>query len=181
MTLGQDLAGPGVSADQARAAVKEIAPAFEIIANRGGDLRPDMSLGLADNVMQAAYVTGETLAPGADLDYGEIRVEVEINGKLAENVLGREVMDSPLESLAWLANAVADYGLSLKSGQRVLTGSFTKPIPVSKGDRFESKMIFRGEVTLGRTDGDNQQHGGAHGHVKTVKTGQHVKGAAVDA
>ncbi|MEE8555077.1 MAG: fumarylacetoacetate hydrolase family protein [bacterium] len=147
MTLGQDLAGPGVTAEQARAAVKEIAPAFEIIANRGGDLRTDLSLGLVDNVMQAAYVTGEARAPAADLDYGEIRVEVEINGKLAENVLGREAMDNPLDSLAWLANAVADYGLSLKAGQQVLTGSFTKPIPVSKGDRFESKFSGLGSVS----------------------------------
>jgi 2-keto-4-pentenoate hydratase len=146
VTLGQALAGPGVTVEQARAAVKEIAPAFEIIARRGGDLRSDLGLGVADNVMQAAFVVGSARPLRPQEDLGEIRAEVWVNGKPAESVLGREVMDNPLRSLVWLANALPAFGAALQAGHRVLTGSFTKPIPAGRGDRFETRFSGLGSV-----------------------------------
>jgi 2-keto-4-pentenoate hydratase len=144
--LGQDLPGPNVTPEQARAAVKEIAPAFEIIERRG-DMRVDLPLGVADNVMQAEFVVGPArpLAPAEDL--GDVRVEVWINGKLTDSVLGRDVMDNPLASLAWLANSVHRFGGVLKAGHCVLTGTFTKPAPASRGDRIESRFSSLGTVS----------------------------------
>lgn len=145
--LGKDLKGPGVTPEQARAAVKEIAPAFEIIARRGGDMRTDLPLGVADNVMQTAFVVGSPrpLAPAENP--GEIRAEVWINGKMAESVLGKDVMDNPLQSVAWLANALPAFGAVLKAGQIILTGTFTKPFPVGRGDHFETRFSGLGSVS----------------------------------
>ena len=144
--LGKELKGPGVTRDQARAAIREIAPAFEIITRRG-DMRVDLPLGLADNVMHTALVVGpaRALKPGEDL--GEIRAEALINGKPTETVLGREAMDNPVDSLAWLANTVAAFGKSLAAGQVVLTGTFTKPPAASRGDRFETRFSGLGTVS----------------------------------
>jgi len=146
VVLGKDLAGPNVTPEMARAAVKEIAPAFEIIERRG-DMRVDLPLGVADNVMQKEFVVGPArpLTPGEDL--GEVRVEVWINGKMADSVLGREAMDNPIHSLAWLANSVHRFGGALKAGQCILTGTFTKPNAVSPGDRIESRFSGLGTVS----------------------------------
>lgn len=146
VTLASELKGPGCTAAQARAAVKEIAPAFEVITRRG-DMRVDLSLGLVDNVMHTALVVGEgrPLTPQEDL--GEVRAEAMVNGKLTESVLGKEAMDNPIDSLAWLANTLAPYGRSLEAGQIVLTGTFTKPPAANVGDRFETRFSGLGAVS----------------------------------
>lgn len=143
--LGKDLKGPGVTTAQAREAVKEIAPAFEIITRRG-DPKVDVSLAVADNVMQTAYVVGlpRPLKDGENL--GDIRVEALVNGQVGETVLGKEAMDNPIDSLAWLANSLAPLGQSLKAGQVVLTGTFTKPPVAKSGDKFESRFSGLGTV-----------------------------------
>jgi len=146
VVLGKDLSGPDVTLDQARAAVKEICPAFEIIERRG-DMRVDLALGVADNVMQKEFVVGPARPLSPEEDLGDVRVEVWINGKMADSVLGREAMDNPIQSLAWLANAVHRFGGALKAGQCVLTGTFTKPNAVSPGDRIESRFSGLGTVS----------------------------------
>lgn len=148
--LGMDLKGPGVTAPQARAAIKEIAPAFEIITRRG-DPKVDVPLAVADNVMHTAYVVGAPRPLTPDENLGDVRVEALVNGQIGETVLGREAMDNPIDSVAWLANALAPLGGSLKAGQVILTGTFTKPPAVKAGDRFESRFTGLGNVTASFT------------------------------
>jgi 2-oxo-hept-3-ene-1,7-dioate hydratase len=40
--------------------------------------------------------------------------------------------------IAWLANKLAPWGESLKAGEIVLAGSFTKPVPAKVGDEFDA-------------------------------------------
>jgi 2-keto-4-pentenoate hydratase len=146
VVLGKDLPGPDATPEKARAAVKEICPAFEIIERRG-DMRVDLPLGVADNVMQKEFVVGPARALAPNEDLGEVRVEVWINGKMVDSVLGREAMDNPINSLAWLANTVHRFGGTLKAGQCILTGTFTKPNVVAQGDRIESRFSGLGTVS----------------------------------
>ncbi len=148
VTLGRDLAGPGVTVEDARGAVAAIAPAFEIVERRGGDLGSDFTMTIADNVMQRCFVHGSEQPLAPDMDLGDVQVDVVINGEVKESVLGKQVMDNPLQSLAWLANCLANYGQGLKAGQQVMTGSFTKPIPANQGDAFESRFTGLGNVNI---------------------------------
>ena len=148
VTLGRDLTGPGVTAEDARGAVAAIAPAFEIVERRGGDLGTDFTLGIADNVMQRCFVHGSEQPLPPDLDLGDVQVDVSINGQVKASALGKQVMDNPLQSLAWLANSLTTFGQGLKAGQRVMTGSFTKPIPAERGDAFESRFTHLGNVNI---------------------------------
>lgn len=147
VTLSADLAGPGVTPERAREAVATVAPAFEIVERRGGGLDTDLALGIADDVMQAAYVAGEAMALPADLDLHDLRLEVVVDGAVEHTLLGREVMDPPLASLAWLANTLPAFGQRLRAGQEVLTGSFTRPLPAAAGQRWESRFDALGTVT----------------------------------
>jgi 2-keto-4-pentenoate hydratase len=146
LTVGATLRGPGVTLDQARAAIASVAPALEIVESRG-DLTGQLALALADNCQQKAFVTGPAAArPAEGFQLGEATVEVFVNGRCVERGRGEAVMGEPAASVAWLANKLAEYGLSLEAGQRVMSGSFTRQVPLAAGDRVEARFEPFGSV-----------------------------------
>ncbi len=148
VTLGRDLPGPDVSADQARQAISTIAPALEIVEMRGADMRVDMPLAIADNLSQYGFVHGAPVALTANLDFADIEAVVRVNGQLRETVRGGDVMDNQLQTIAWLANALHRFNRRLLAGQRIMTGSFTKPVTVGAGDRIETEFTGVGAVSV---------------------------------
>ena len=146
-TMGETLTGPGVTRGRALAAIAAVAPAFEI-ADLRTDMAADLPLGVADNVAQWGYVTGPALSPyPANLDLGELTAEMRKNGTVVAQVRGREVIDNQIESIAWLANHLAEYGVALEAGQCIMTGSWTKPLPITKGEQWETHFSSVGMVT----------------------------------
>jgi 2-keto-4-pentenoate hydratase len=145
-TLGKPLKGPNVSPGQVLDAAASVAPAFEIIELRG-DIAADMGLGVADDVLHWGWVTGAEVRPyPRELELGKVRAEITHNGETVASALGKDVIDDQLESIAWLANRLADFGLSLKVGQRILSGSFGQPRPIARGDRWETRFSGVGAV-----------------------------------
>ena len=146
VTMGSDLSGPGASIEDARRAIATIAPALELVEMRGPDMRIDLPLALTDNVAQRAFVHGEAIALDKALDFGEVKATVKRNGQTMITALGRESIDNQLQTLAWLANALHRYGRHIEKGQSIMTGSFTKPIPVAPGDTIETGFSGVGSV-----------------------------------
>jgi 2-oxopent-4-enoate/cis-2-oxohex-4-enoate hydratase len=145
-TLGHRLSGPGVNRQQVLSAIAAVAPAFEIAYT--GSIMADMALGIADGAGQLAFVTGNALTPyPRGLDLGAISVELRRDGESVDRAINRDVNDDPLECIAWLANHLAKYGLALEAGERVITGSITKPAPIGKGDHFEAVFAGIGHVS----------------------------------
>ncbi len=64
LTIGKTLRGPGVTLEAVAAAVTHVAPALEIVENRG-PFAQDIPLALADNAQQKAFVTGAETALSA--------------------------------------------------------------------------------------------------------------------
>lgn len=124
LTVGTPLRGPGVTFEQARAAIAGAAPALEVIETRGA-FAEDLPLTMADNAQQKAFVTG-TARPLADHDLAQASVAVYLNDALIDQARGVEVMGNPINSIVWLANKLAEFGWSLEAGQRVISGSFTR-------------------------------------------------------
>jgi 2-keto-4-pentenoate hydratase len=145
ITLGAPLIGPGVSLEQARRAISHVAPALEIIEKRG-DFRADLALSLADNVQQKAFVTGAAV-PLDVLDLAEVTLELSVNGQMQERALGTEVLGTPLASIAWLANKLAQFGRHLEAGTRIMSGSFTRQYDVHRGDTVEARFEPLGPVS----------------------------------
>ncbi len=146
ITMGKDLSGPSATVQDAQQAIATIAPALEIVEMRGPDMRADMPLAIADNVAQRAFVHGKPLAYSNQLDFGAVRAEVRVNGEVKATPLGREAIDNQLQTIAWLANALHRYGRRLQAGQRIMSGSFTKPMPVAQGDVYETTFSGIGSV-----------------------------------
>lgn len=144
LTVGAPLAGPGVTLEQARAAVSHVAPALEIIEKRG-DFGADLASSLADNAQQKAFVTGTALPLGA-LELAEVTLELAVNGAVQERARGAEVLGTPLASIAWLANKLAEFGRRLEPGMRVMSGSFTRQYDLHRGDVVEARFEPLGPV-----------------------------------
>jgi 2-keto-4-pentenoate hydratase len=147
VTLARDLPGPDATALDAEYVIGSVAPAFEIVELRGADMRVDLPLAITGNVAQRAFVHGTPISYSDRIDFGEIRAAVRVNGEVKVSALGREVIDNQLRTIAWLANALHRYGRRLQAGQRIMTGSFTKPLPVAAGDRFETEFSGVGSVS----------------------------------
>lgn len=146
LRIGTRLAGPGVTREQAAAAVSHVAPALEIVEKRG-PFSEDIALAMADNAQQIAFVTGAEV-PLAGHDLAAATVDVSVNGTRLDHANGAEVMgEGPILSIQWLANKLAEFGQTLEPGQRVMAGSFTRQYPIAAGDLVESRFTPFGAVT----------------------------------
>jgi 2-keto-4-pentenoate hydratase len=145
LTVGTTLRGPDVTTEQAAAALSGMAPAFEIIERRG-DFTADLNVSLADNAQQRAYVAGPPVPVPPGFDLATVALELSVNGTAVERALGREVLGTPAASVAWLANKLAELGLALEAGMRVMSGSFTRQYLLSERDRIEARFASVGVV-----------------------------------
>ena len=80
------------------------------------------------------------------IDLSRTTVEVLINGEPVDRADGSAVMGDPANSVAWLANKLAEFGLELEAGMRVMSGSFTKQYAIGQGDHIESRFEPFGTV-----------------------------------
>ncbi len=140
------LAGPGVTAGSAAAAVEGAMPSFELIdfrlsgKPRGTDI-------IADGVYTNGIVLGRPPVPLAGLDFAREQVVYEHNGQVVATNTAAEVMGSPLNSLAWLANAMGKMGRGLKEGDVVLTGSISKVLRPKAGDAIRASFARLGAIS----------------------------------
>ena len=146
-TMRERLEGPGATKEQARDAVDLVAPAFELLSVRG-NMGADIPLAVADNINQWGYVTGEGISPyPRELDLGEVVADIKTNDSDFFKGRGSDVIDNQLASLAWLANQLAKYGRALEAGHCIMSGSFIKPTPISKGERWQTHFSSIGTVS----------------------------------
>jgi 2-keto-4-pentenoate hydratase len=147
LRIGTRLQGPGVTLEQAVAAVSHAAPALEIVEKRG-PFSEDIALAMADNAQQYAFVTGPEVAlTPANRDLAASTVAVRINGAEIDRAAGAEVMGGGgFLSVQWLANKLAEFGRALEPGMLVMSGSFTRQYPIARGDTIASEFAPFGTV-----------------------------------
>ena len=145
VVLARPLEGPGLSLAEVARAVDRCHPALEIVEKRG-DLTGQLTLALADNAEQKAFVLGPPVPLTADLDLSTIGVRVTINGAEVATGRGDGVLGHPLHSIAWLAAKLAAYGRGLEAGDHIMTGSFTRQFLIAPGDRILTEFERLGAV-----------------------------------
>jgi 2-keto-4-pentenoate hydratase len=138
----------GADADAVRAAIEVCYPALEIVELRC-DLRRDMALALADNAAQKAIVLGAPVRMGDAPDLAGIETRVQVNGVELASGLGAAVLGHPLNAIVWLAGKLPAYGQALQAGDLVMTGSFTRMLPLAPGDQVQATFAGLGVVEAG--------------------------------
>jgi 2-keto-4-pentenoate hydratase len=142
MRLGRDLTG-SITLDEARAAVDVVYPSLEIIETRG-PFTAQLALALADNAQQKTVVLGSPAKLPAVLE--TIRATVYVNDAEVGAGTGDAVLGNPLNSIVWLADKVRQFGRTLKAGDLIMTGSFTRQFPMAPGDRIRTEFSGLGTV-----------------------------------
>jgi len=146
--LGRRLAGPGITAATALAAVDRVYGGIEVIDSRYTDYRFTLPDAVADNGSSAYFGVGPVGLPPAALDLSLEAALLEVDGQIVDTATGAAVQGHPAEALALAANALGARGLALEPGWLVLTGGMTDAVPLRPGSRVAAHFSHLGSVTL---------------------------------
>lgn len=146
--LKEDLAGPGVTQEDVMAATDYVVPAIEIIDSRIENWQFKFEDTVADNGSSAGAILGKKRSSLTAVDLAAVEMTVYRNGERFDSAKGEAVMGHPAKAVAWLANAVAEYGIMLRAGQFILAGALSKAVPFKEEDVFKADFSELGEVAI---------------------------------
>lgn len=146
--LDHDLKGPGVTAIQVLAATRFVAPALEIIDSRIEGWKIKLCDTIADNASSARVVLGGTPKRVDQVDLKLIGMVLEKNGEIVQTGVGAAVLGHPANAVAWLANAVGRFGVTLKAGEVIMPGAITAAVDVAAGNLIRASFDGLGTVSV---------------------------------
>lgn len=152
--LKSPLRGPDVTLYDVLAATEYVTPALEIIDARieqfDRDTRAPRKVfdTISDFAANAGVVPGGRPVRPDAMDLRWIGAMLYKNGVLEETGLAAGVLNHPALGVAWLANKIAPYGESLETGDLILGGSFTRPVPAQRGDTFQADYGKLGQIAF---------------------------------
>ncbi|MCG7930834.1 MAG: 2-oxopent-4-enoate hydratase [Candidatus Thiodiazotropha lotti] len=132
--LKRDLIGPGVSNADVLRATEAVIPCFEIVDSRIRDWKIKIQDTVADNASCGLFVLGDKAVDPRKVDLATAGMVVEKNGELLSTGAGAAALGSPVNCVAWLANTLGSFGIPLKAGEVILSGSLVPLEPVVAGD-----------------------------------------------
>ena len=146
--LGRRLEGPNVGVDEVLAATDHIRVCFEVIDSRIIDWQVRLQDTVADNGSSARVVLGAHKADPAALQLENLETELEVDGMVVETGNTSAILGHPANGIAWLANRISEFGLSLDAGHVVLPGTCTRCVRIGGHTLVAGRIEGLGEVTL---------------------------------
>ena len=152
--LGRPLKGPGVTLFDVLSATEYVTPAVEIIDARIEQFDREtramrkVTDTISDFAANAGIVTGGRPVRPTDIDLRWAGALLHKNGVIEETGLAAGVLNHPANGVAWLANKIAPYDESLRAGDVVLAGSFTRPVNAVRGDGFHVDFGRLGSIAF---------------------------------
>ena len=134
--MASDVQGPGLTNADVLRHVAYVMPCFEIVDSRIRDWKISIADTIADNGSSGAFVLGDRAAAPADVDLRSIGMVLEKNGEVIGTGAGAAAMGHPLTCVTWLANKLGEFGIPLKAGEVILSGSLSIMFPVQPGDHI---------------------------------------------
>ncbi|NKQ12841.1 2-oxopent-4-enoate hydratase [Pseudomonas sp. SST3] len=132
--LKKDLVGPGITNADVLAATECVIPCFEVVDSRISDWKIRIQDTVADNASCGFFVLGDQAVSPRKVDLVTCGMVVEKNGSIISTGAGAAALGSPVNCVAWLANTLGRFGISLKAGEVILSGSLVPLEPVKAGD-----------------------------------------------
>ena len=146
--LKEDLTGPGITKEDVLAATEWVAPCFEIVDSRIDNWQINIVDTVADNASCGVFIIGDArVAPDA-CDLAEGTMQMWHNDVPAGSGKGSAVQGHPAQAVAWLANTLGQYGITLNRGDIILSGALAPLVPVSPGDRFTMDIAHLGQCQI---------------------------------
>jgi len=145
--LAESLKGPGVRLLDVMRATEYIIPSIEIIDTRVDEPRKIYDT-ISDNGAGAGIILGGRPIRPNDVDLRMVPGILYRNADIEETGLACAVMNHPANGIAWLANKLAELDISLKAGDIMLSGSFTRPVWAEVGDTIRADFGELGSVSV---------------------------------
>ena len=152
--LRSALEGPGVTIFDALRATDYVTPALEIIDARieqfDRDTRAPRKVfdTIADFAANAGIVIGGLPVKPDAVDLRWVGALLYKNAVIEETGVAAAVLNHPATGVAWLANKIAPYGETLRAGDIILSGSFTRPTHVVRGDVLHADYGPLGSISM---------------------------------
>ncbi|API92024.1 2-keto-4-pentenoate hydratase [Virgibacillus pantothenticus] len=144
--LKNDLTGPNITVSDVLQATDTVAPALEIVDSRIKDWKIRLEDTVADNASSGLYVLGEKFKTTEGINLKQIEMALYKNGELINTGVGAAALGDPAKCVAWLANKLSSYGISLRAGEIILSGALSAAVDAAPGDLFHAKFTGLGEV-----------------------------------
>jgi 2-keto-4-pentenoate hydratase len=150
--LGETLPGVGCTEEDVLRATEYVAPSIELIDSRIADWNIKIADTIADNASSAGFVLGAERVRPEDVDLRAINAVLTRSGEKVAEGRSDAVLGNPVTAVAWLAQKVAGFGVSLEAGHVILPGSVHRAVDVRPGDDFVADFEGFGSVHLSFTD-----------------------------
>ncbi len=151
--LKHELGGPSVNASDVMRATDYILPAFEVVDNRFSKRgKPGVVDSIADAASCGFVMVGGNPRQLNQLDIRHVGGALYKNGVVEESGTAAAVMGNPINSVAWLARKLDEFGVTMQPGNSILSGSFIKAHPIAVGDTFVADFGSLGQISFGVTE-----------------------------
>jgi 2-keto-4-pentenoate hydratase len=145
--LKEDLAGGKVTREDVIKATDYVVASFEIVDSRVADWKIKLIDTVSDNASSGRYVLGAKRLKLSEVDLPAVSMKLYTNkGELVGEGTGAAVLGDPSVSVAWLANRLWAYGVTLKAGEVILSGAFSAAPLAQRGDTFIAEFSSFGKV-----------------------------------
>ncbi|MFK7919989.1 MAG: 2-keto-4-pentenoate hydratase [Ilumatobacter sp.] len=147
--LKHDLGGPHVNAVDVINATDYVMPAAELCGyrfNRRG--KPGVLDSIADAASCQFIILGGNPLKLTDFDIRHVAGSLYRNGVVEASGMATAVMGNPISSVAWLARKLNEFGVTMKAGHIVMSGSFIKAQPMAVGDSFVADYGPLGQISF---------------------------------
>ena len=146
--LKEDLRGPNVTVLDVLQATDYVVPAIEIVDTRVQDWKIKLPDTVADNASSGLLVLGGKPTKIEDLDLELVGMALYKNGEVVNTGVGAAALGNPATCVAWLANRLADYDITLKAGEVILSGALSSMVEAKPGDNFTVRIAHMGQVSV---------------------------------
>jgi len=104
---------------------------------------------IADNACARDFLLGPACPPlWRSLNLATHEVWGYIGDRPPRLGIGGNALGDPRIALAWLANELSRYGMTLRAGEVVTTGTCLVPLPLEAGDRLRGDFGILGQVSV---------------------------------
>ena len=129
--------------------ILSVLPSIELVDSRYEDwTNIGVNNLIADNAVHAHWIYGDERKDLNFFNFNNHSVELFINEKFIEKGNASAVMGNPINSLTWLINNLAIVGKVLPKNYYISTGTCTKAIPISTGDKVTANFGKLGVVSF---------------------------------
>ena len=130
------------------AATQGVSAALELVDSRIENWRIKLVDTIADNASSARLIVSQQLVSPQELDLAAEGVELLRDGETIGSGTGAAVLGHPAIAAAWLANKLAEFGVSLLKGQVLLPGAMCASVSVIPGKTYRAVYTRLGEVSI---------------------------------